>query len=421
MYIFGEETKFISIEEGRLCYQKKEFSGLIQLAIICPQNLKNPFLLIRNKNKLSVAPNCFTCGFKSLQNAKINSCKHNFFERAIKGTYCVSEINFALKLGYEVLKIFSCLVFEKSEPILRDFISLIGFEKITSSKFDPSFNLKEISKNMFFSKQLSPESFKENVQKRNFSKLILNSFLGKFSQRSDRTINKIISNEEELSKYFYSKTVQISDIFAINQHFCQIQLKKRRKTLINPNLRTNCIVGAHVVSFAREFMHQKILDLEKINAKLFYIDTDSLIFTLKRDQEIPFKISPCFGDFKFEIPQNCKILSFFSLGPKNFAVKFENESGVTKDLIKLRGITLSNEINNKILDSKIYDFYLKQFLKSKKHKIEIPQVRSKLSKYKKIKLQKFQKVFFSNSIKSKRIINKQCKNLSSFPYGYCEI
>ena len=417
-YLFGEEAKHLSYESGEILYKNQKIQGLIQLSILCPQNLTNPFLLIRNKNKRSIAPNCYLCGYKSLNSSKINSCKHKPIQRAINGTYCISEINFALKLGYKIFKIFSAFIYETSDPILREFISLLGFEKLTSSKFDKTFNLVEMKKNMFFENDLVPDSFNENPEKRNFTKLALNSFLGKFSQRSDRLITKLVSSEEEISKYFYSKTFNISEIFALNKYFCHVQLKRKRKTLNLPNVRTNCILGAQVVAFARQFMHEKMIELENLNAKIMYIDTDCLIFSLKKSQKIPFKISPCFGDFKFEIPEEFLITSYYSLGPKNFAIQYKNDQNQLKDIVKLRGVTLKNEINSKRVDSKIYDIYLKQFLSNKLIKKSIPQVRNVISKHKNLKEQKFQKVFFSNSIKSKRIINKKNVNLNSFPFGF---
>lgn len=392
--------------------------GLVQLKILCPKNLKYPFLQIRNKNEKSIAPTCFSCGFKS--NSKINSCKHDLLGRAIEGTFYISEINFAIELGYQIIKIFSAFVYKKSEPLLRDFISYLGLEKITSCKFDPSLNLKEISEKMFFKKELQQGQFEENLEKRNFIKLTLNSFLGKFSQKAYQTTTKLISSEEEICKYFYSKTFTISEIVPINKHFCSIQLKRKRKTLTNPSLRTNCILGGQIVAFAREFMQRQILKLEKINAKIFYIDTDSLIFSLKKTQRFPFEISPCFGDFKFEIPVEDEILNFFSLGPKNFTVQYKNNEGILKDIVKLRGVTLSNEINNKIIDSKLYDLYLREYLKNNYVEKSIPQVRSHVLKYKKIKVERFQKVFFSNSIKSKRIVDKNSPILDTFPFGFCE-
>jgi hypothetical protein len=420
-YLYGEQTEQLTFETGEILFQNNQTSGLIQLSILCPQNLKNPFLLIRtkkiNSKERSIAPNCYACGFNPVQKS-INSCKHEINERAIQGTYCISEINFALKLGYQILKIFSAIVYKSSRPILRDFISILGFEKLTSCKFDPNFDLREMKQKMFFEQELHPQLFKENLQKRNFTKLALNSFLGKFSQKSDKPISKLVSSKEDVTKLFYSKTFSISEIFAINQHFCHVKLERKRKTLIPPNPKTNCILGAHVVAFARQFMHEKMMELENLNAKIMYTDTDSLIFTLKKNQILPFKISPCFGDFKFEIPNEFKIVSFYSLGPKNFSIKYETTEGILKDIIKLRGITLKNEVNKKLIDSEMYDIYLQNYLLNKKIKFSVPQVRSRISKHKNIRTHRFTKVFFTNSINSKRIIDKKNVNLNSFPFGF---
>ena len=391
------------------------------MSILCPQNLKNPFLLIRSKKinnkERSIAPNCYACGFNAVQKS-INSCKHKKFERAIKGTYCISEINFALKLGYQILKIFSAIVYKSSEPILRDFISILGYEKLTSSTFDPDFDLKEMKEKMFFQENLFPQTFKENVQKRNFTKLALNSFLGKFSQKNDKPKSCLVNSKDEISELFYSKTFSISEIFALNKHFCHVKLERKRKTLIPPNPKTNCILGAHVVAFARQFMHEKMIELEKLNSKIMYTDTDSLIFSLKKGQNLPFKISPCFGDFKFEIPKESKIVSFYSLGPKNFSIRYLTKEGLLKDIVKLRGVTLNNEVNKKLIDSDMCEIYLQKYLLNKQIKISVPQVRSRISKRKNIRTQNFTKVFFTNSINSKRIIDKKDINLNSFPYGF---
>ena len=68
------------------------------------------------QRKKSIAPSCFTCGFRSLKSAKINACKHLPNERAISGTYCIPEIEYALSLGYKILKVFSILLYKISLP-----------------------------------------------------------------------------------------------------------------------------------------------------------------------------------------------------------------------------------------------------------------------------------------------------------------
>ena len=79
-----------------------------------------------------------------------------------------------------------------------------------------------------FGLSLTPETISFDHEKREFSKLALNSFLGKFSQKFDQPIQKVVSTEEEISKNFYSKTFQITDIFALNNFFCQIEVKKTK-------------------------------------------------------------------------------------------------------------------------------------------------------------------------------------------------
>ena len=265
---------------------------------------------------------------------------------------------------------------------------------------------------------LTPETISFDHEKREFSKLALNSFLGKFSQKFDQSIQKVVSSEEEIAKYFYSKTFQITDIFALNSFFCQIEVKKKNKTSNNPNRSANCVIGAHIVAFARQFMHQKMVHLVNNGAKLLYSDTDSIIYSLKKPQPTPLTISPAFGDFKFEIDEESTILSYYCLGPKNFALQFIDSKGIYGNIVKLRGLTLSNSCNQNIINTSVYDLYLQQAIKKKKLKISVPQIRVRSSKHTKTKTIRFQKTFFNNSINAKRIIDPNCPNLTTYPYGF---
>lgn len=402
--------------------------GIIQLAILCPPNLRNPFLLIKNKAGRSVAPTCFTCGFKSLKTARINACKHLPSERAIKGTYCISEVNYAIQLGYKILKIFSICYFNESSKILCDFIALLGFQKLSNSGFpfpdtDQNEYCNYLNQKMCFEKisqLICPQHVQNNKPKREFFKLALNSFLGKFSQRNNLPITKIVRSEEEISKFFYGKTYEITDIFAVNKFFCQLELQRKRQSSLPPSKNTNCILGACIVALSRQYMHEKMVELESEGAKIFYTDTDSLVFSLNKNKKMPLTMSTCFGDFKYEVDPNYQIMSYFSLGPKNFALLFKDDHGCYHKIIKLRGVTLKNRVNKDLVDSETYECFLKSIFEKKKQTISIPTVRHKFCKYNKTKAKIFTKTFFTNSVKSKRIIDKNCPNFSSYPFGYCE-
>lgn len=428
-YLFGQDLDepHLTTKENQLFYKGDKLFGLIQLAILCPVNLKNPFLPIRNKNKRSIVPTCYTCGYKSLKSAKINQCNHTKCQRAIYGTYCISEIEYSLSLGYEILKVFSILFYKQSVPLLKKFISLLAYDKLKSSGF-PSNTLDEkdayckyLNSKMSLTEigvPLTPDQICYNWQKREFAKLALNSFLGKFSQTNDKPLTKVVSSQEEISDYFYSKAYEITDILALNKFSCQIQIKNKKNTLLLPNRNSNCVIGAHVVAFARQFMHQQMAILEAAGAKLFYTDTDSLIFSLKKTQDIPVKISPAFGDFKFEIDGT--ILSYYSLGPKNFALQYVDKNGQFGTVVKLRGLTLSNAANENLIDTSVYELFLDKTLKSKIVKMSIPQVRVRSSKLTKSRKLCFQKKFFFNTLHAKRIVTKTCPNYFSLPYGFKE-
>lgn len=430
VYLYGKDVeKSITWDNQNISYLGESAEGLVQLSILCPKNMRIPFLQIRNKAKKSIAPSCYTCGFKSLKTSQINSCQHSDQQRAIVGTYCLSEIRYALKIGYQIQKIFSLLLYPKVEPLFRNYVAILGYEKIKASGLpsnveDKDLYCKELNSKMNLENiglSLSPDCITFDQQKRDFFKSALNSFLGKFSQKCDKPLHKIVSSEEEISDYFYGKTFEITDIFALNKFFCQLEVKKKRLTLCKPNRRTNCVIGSHVVAYARQFMHEKMIEINLAGGRLFYSDCDSLIFSLKKNQTMPLKISPAFGDFKYEIDPKFTIKSFYTLGPKNFAMQYADLEGNYRNSVRLRGVTLSNVFNETLIDTKIYEFYLQQSMKQKRTNVSIPQVRFRSSKFTKNKSFYFQKVFFSNSVHAKGIVDKQCPNYTIYPFGYSNV
>lgn len=429
--MFGDEITEDRVDwnKGYIQVDGQKIQGIIHLSILCQQNELYPFLPIRNNGKRSICANCFTCGKKSLKSYSVNKCKHSLIQRAIVGNYTIEEINYALSLGYKIIKIFEIMYYTEKTKLFEDFIKLLAFRKIKSSKLfeeDDSDQIKLqkcniINQKMQFTEgfKLQPENVKDDPNSRNFAKLALNSFLGKFSQRSDKSFNVIVSSLKEIEKYFHSKTFAIKDLFAINSHYCQIEVEYKRKTLVKPSKKTNVVIGSHVTAFARIFLHQSLKKLLQNGIKVFMTDTDNFIISKRIDQDLPFEISQSFGDFHYELPLNAEIESFFSLGPKNYSISYKIDGKLFK-IVKLRGVSLRNICNDSSIDTKLYEDYLNSALNRKPQKKLIPQVRLRTSKFNKTSKLKFEKVFFRNSILSKRIINPKCKNLSSFPFGFVD-
>ena len=101
--LIGSELTKIKIKENKLYFNDKPMYGTIQLKIAPPPNLFIPFLLYRRKcDNQSVLTLCSKCA----ENMSKLNCKHSNDERSITSTYFISEIEFALKIGYKILAIY---------------------------------------------------------------------------------------------------------------------------------------------------------------------------------------------------------------------------------------------------------------------------------------------------------------------------
>ena len=98
-------------------------------------------------------------------------------------------------------------------------------------------------------------------------------------------------------------------------------------------LNTNCVIPAYTTCPARLHLYE---ELEKIDHRVLYFDTDSIIYVHKEGQYNP-KISPYLGEFKSELSLNDHIQVFVSGGPKNYAYKTVQGEVVCK----IRGFTLN--------------------------------------------------------------------------------
>ena len=85
--------------------------GTMLVTILPPTNLFVPFLQLRLEDGTCVNTLCYSCAKASNQ----NSCSHSDKERALTAVYFISEINFAIQLGYQVIEIYECHFFRKTD------------------------------------------------------------------------------------------------------------------------------------------------------------------------------------------------------------------------------------------------------------------------------------------------------------------
>ena len=81
---------------------------------------------------------------------------------------------------------------------------------------------------------------------------------------------------------------------------------------------SNVIVAAFVTAQARLKLYEP---LEKLNERVLYFDTDSIIYHHKPHLWNPTIVNNRLGEWTDEVP-NARIVKFVGMGPKNYGYEF---------------------------------------------------------------------------------------------------
>ena len=353
-------------------------------------------------------------------------CNHNEKQRALTSTYLISEIEYALTLGYKILAIHECQLYTKSSYLLKDFVQKLNFFK---TKFSnclmqcKSMQEKETYCNKLNEKMdlkispfiLTPQNISNNPSKRHFYKLWANSLFGKLSERNDKSKVIFVSNAEEIQK-IYAANEKIEDVFCINDSICELHIKNKNNSKLPPNRKTNCLLGAQVTAYARQIIHEHAFKLVNLNYTLFQINTDSIMYAQPSNENIPFELSHAVGDFKIEIAGN--VLTYYSFGTKSYSITHQTCSKEIKTLSKVCGLSIQGKITEELLNNELFHYYINQSILKNSKNIKIPQTRFKKD-FNLFRIEKqLTNVNFSNSIVTRRIIDINDPCLKTLPYGY---
>jgi G:T-mismatch repair DNA endonuclease (very short patch repair protein) len=422
--LMGKDLNKIEIRDSNFYINNNLIYGTMLVTILPPQNLKFPYLLYRLKNGKTVNTLCVKCA-ESVTNIEYSAkskCKHNVSERQITSSYYISEISYALKLGYTLISVHECHCYKEAAYLFQDFIKKLNCLKVQNSDFLKHFetvNEKQSyldflneEMNLTAPFNLTMQNVQSNKQKKNFYKLMSNALYGKLEQKSNLTKTCYVSSQRELEKIYFSENL-IEEIIPLNNNVCQIEVKTD-ELKIKPNLKTNCYLGGQITAYARMTIYNYLKDVVNANGSVYYIDTDCIFFSLPKHCINPLPISDAVGHFK-EVYSN--IESFYALGPKNYVVSFK-EHKVLKRITKIRGISLSSFYLQNEVTTKTFDSFMNTFLSNIMKEKQINQIRSKRFKSSNLITTNLELVTFSNDISSKRLILKDDPKLSTIPYGY---
>ena len=175
---------------------------------------------------------------------------------------------------------------------------------------------------------------------RSLAKLCLNSFWGKFGQRSNMKQTKYI-NSSQLDQFinlFTDRTKEIVDFHIISDDMISVAWEYRIG-FTPESSKTNIFIATFTTCWAR----LKLYDLiDKIGDRVLYYDTDSVIYVSRPDAWEP-QIGDMLGELTDELDGH-HIVEFVSGGPKNYAYRLDNG----KETCKVRGFTLNFTNSQKV-------------------------------------------------------------------------
>lgn len=422
--IVGAELEKVEIDAERatILYDKVPiYHGAAFVRVRPPSNLKFPFLQYRVKNKFNFLTLCHSCTVK-----KKKKCKHTV-GKCLQSTWMISDLAFALKLGYTIEKVFEIHYYPESDFIFQRYVTFLyslkvkysGWPDHVKTTVDQNAYCEEINNHLNLPPEfaLIPNDICKNSAKKETAKGMLNHLFGKFSQSEKPKTEYVVS----VSRFNnLVQTAEILNIARVTDETIQVKYLPKKQAL---NRCTNVYIGAQVNSYARITLYKHLISLSKVKAKIYAIDTDAIFFSLKKDVKNPLRESNLCGDFKNMIPG--QITSFFCLGSKNYNITFRSDSQQMQCKTVVKGALLSNFCNETSLSGSVFEKFIEDHFNKTVSEIVIPQLRFCVDKSDFSFSKRFQDFTFDNELFIKGYVNDELtdeekKRYPVFPFGFKE-
>lgn len=418
LYPFVNKTSIYPYDHPKIIRQFDtldidKYEGLIFCRILPPRQLYFPVLGIKLDEKL-LFPLCYECAKEKQFN-----CDHDERERSLISTWIIPEVKLALREGYKILEIFEIWHFEKTSDKLfydiindgiKDKIEASGWPKTIKNEKDREVYLKKFE--LIEGIKLDPNNIQDNPGRRFQGKAQVNCFWGRFAlNMSNIKSTEIISDPNTFLKIILDPTLILNDVKPYNEETIEISYSKI-PALIESNKNSNILVADFTTGYARMILYDY---LKKLERRVLYFDTDSIIFFAKDGDYIP-ETGEFIGDLTDEIDdKNLTIEEFVCCGPKSYAYWIKNNSTGEKNyIIKMKGIRLNLD-TKEIISFENLVRLVEEFCKESCVQSTLDVAQNCFT------TTKFNDVIMRENIKSLRITYDKRKVLPDFrtlPYGY---
>lgn len=342
-----------------------DYFGFIKCVILPPRGLRHPVLPHRIGGKL-LFPLCNACAEVGLT----RDCMCTDEERSLKGTWATVEVQKALELKYKILKIYEVWNYpntlaytSNTSGLFSGYInSFLKYKEEASGWPSTCVTQKDrdrYRKDYFEREGITLENVEKNDGLRSVAKICLNNLWGKFAQRTDLSQTIFCTDPTDFFVNLTDPEKIIKDFKIINEDVVMLVYNVSKEAEIVP-IFSNVPIAALTTAYARLHLYSVI---EKLDDRVLYFDTDSVIYIERLGQWCP----PCgsfLGELKSELNQDDSIIEFASAGPKNYAYKTKKGESV----VKVRGITLTHEI-----ESLVNIETIKKIIKDHNFTVSVPE------------------------------------------------
>jgi hypothetical protein len=343
LYPFVCATKAYPVGHPTILYKNLGVSldpyfGFIQCKIRPPKQLIFPVLPAKIHGKL-MFPLCIECE----KERRCGYCVHSDDDRCFSGVWFSEELKLAVKKGYEIVEIFQVYHFkQQSTKLFSPFMHDLYKVKLLASGIPSDIDLDEFIEQVLEKEQIDLKGcvFEKNPGLRYIAKILLNSFWGRFALRENQPSFKFITSVDELYSLLSNANIEIKSLRPINKNVVGVSYIFKDNNLVDISNERNIYIAAITTAWARIELYNYVDKLSSNSeTQVFYVDTDSIIFSENR---APFKnlsIGNFMGDLTNELKENEWISIFLSAGPKNYA--FQTNFG--NSCVKVKGFSLHSE------------------------------------------------------------------------------
>jgi hypothetical protein len=257
----------------------RPYFGLIKCKVLPPRALHHPVLPYFCSGKL-MFPLCASCA----DEAREGFCDHGDADRALSGTWVTTELYKALDVGYRLVGIREVWHYAEREKydgrdpttgLFTGYINCFLKLKLESSGW-PGWVRTERDRAAFLQEcrdregvELEPGKIEKNPGLRSLAKLCLNSFWGKFGQRSQISDSKFVTDPAEFNRIMFDESNQVEQIRVMSENVVYVTYSKK-DAFVEGMPYSNPVVASFVTAICRLRLYS---DLERLGERVAYFDT----------------------------------------------------------------------------------------------------------------------------------------------------